>query len=267
VKKLLNNFFDFYLQTNLHVALAAACFYALGSIQMGFTVEIKLFTLVFTATFLAYGFVKFHPLFRMIWSKKSAILWLWLLAGIILLTTLLTLPLRMLYLICAVVLLTFLYALPLFRNTLNFRNIYGLKAYLVALSWAAVSIAMPAVLHQCFQADFLLLFAQFFLWVLVWIIPFDIRDLDADHTDLGTLPQRLGVTKTKVVGVFILLLIMLIELLRIENDLHKSFFLIWTATVLLLVFAPKKQSEYYSTFWVEGIPIAWFLLEKVISIK
>jgi hypothetical protein len=249
------------------VALAAACFYALGSLEMGFPVEKKIFVLVFTATFLAYGFVKFFPLLPKIWIKKSAILWFWLLAGIIMLMTLQSLPLRMLFFMGVVASLTFLYTLPLHQNALNFRNVYGLKAYLVALSWAAVSIALPAVLHQRFNTDILPLFAQFFLWVLVWMIPFDIRDLEADPSNLGTLPQRLGVNKTKAVGVFVMLLILGLEVFRADTIVNAPFFIIWISTALLLVFTPKKQSEYYSTFWVESIPIVWFLLEKVISIK
>ena len=41
------------------------------------------------------------------------------------------------------------------------------------------------------------------------MLPFEIRDMQYDSLKLSTIPQRIGVMKTKIIGVFMLLFFLL----------------------------------------------------------
>jgi len=99
------------------------------------------------------------------------------------------------------------------------------------------------------------------LFVIAITIPFDIRDIDYDVSELKTLPQQLGIYKTKLFGSSLLLIFILLENLKpIDERQLISSILIAAISGLLLHFSTSKQSKYYSAFFVESLPIIWYLL-------
>ncbi|NNJ88501.1 MAG: hypothetical protein HKP53_03800, partial [Eudoraea sp.] len=103
---------------------------------------------------------------------------------------------------------------------------------------------------------------QRFFIILVLMIPFEIRDLNYDPEELHTIPQRFGSRKTRIAGIFVCLLCFLITFLKddlsITEILSKMFILFSLAA--LMIFMPKEQGRYFSSFWVEAFPIFWAIL-------
>ncbi len=159
-------------------------------------------------------------------------------------------------------LLTFFYAVPFFRDT-NLRTMAGLKVFIVAFVWAGVTTVLPALeSQQSFVGDGFVSFIQHFLMVLVLMIPFEIRDLQFDDEALDTMPQKWGVRKTKKVGVALLLVIGALEAFKdVLSVAHILALLITCALIFIAVlWSRKQQSVYFAAFWVEGIPILYFIL-------
>jgi len=159
--------------------------------------------------------------------------------------------------------LTVLYAWPIFSKGRNLRNINGLKIFIIAFAWSLVTVILPVVNAKSYlYFEVALLGMQRFLIVFVLMLPFEIRDLKFDALALGTIPRRIGVRNTKLVGFVVLFLIGLLEILAIGSGLEKrlSTLLIAISIFLLLLFSTTKQNKYYASFWVEAIPIFWFVL-------
>jgi hypothetical protein len=103
---------------------------------------------------------------------------------------------------------------------------------------------------------------QRFVFVTVLMFPFEIRDLNYDSLKLATIPQQIGIKNTKMVGVLLLMLFFLLEFLKPQLNVEHTVSLLITmfVTLMFLIFANRNQGRYYSSFWVEGIPLVWLLL-------
>ncbi len=97
------------------------------------------------------------------------------------------------------------------------------------------------------------------------MLPFEIRDLNYDSLKLATIPQKIGVKKTKLIGVFLLMLFLILELFKEDKGASNiiTLTLITLVTLLSLMFSNKRQSKYYSAFWVESLPLIWLGLVLV----
>jgi hypothetical protein len=154
-------------------------------------------------------------------------------------------------------LLSIFYTISFGNKTL--RNVEGLKIYVVAITWSIVTVLLPFKNSSLeFTVDFFLVFVQRFLFVVVLILPFEIRDFLQDPEQLRTVPQKIGIQKTKIYGFFLLLIFFGMEFFKI-NKLDLNLIIILIVTLLFLLCANEKQSKYYSSFFIEGIPIIWFV--------
>ncbi|MCD8408420.1 hypothetical protein LNI96_10885 [Tenacibaculum dicentrarchi] len=160
-------------------------------------------------------------------------------------------------------LLTLLYAVPFFSGfKKNLRSIGYLKIIIVALVWSGITVFLPFFdTLASFSSSLYLLGLQRFLFVVVLILPFDIRDVKYDAISLQTIPKKIGVQQTKKVGYVLLILCLFLEFIITSNTNFKQvFFVIFTLLLVLLMRCSEKQSTYYSSFFVESIPIIWWLL-------
>jgi hypothetical protein len=181
----------------------------------------------------------------------------------------LKLELKTLVVILVFGIITFLYAIPFLPNNIiydkhkNLRSISGLKVYIIALVWAGVTVVLPLINnHVSMDTDVFITGFQRFVFVTVLMFPFEIRDLNYDSLKLATIPQQIGIKKTKMVGVLMLMLFFFLEFFKDQlNVKHVIALLITTSMALIfLIFANRNQNKYYSSFWVEGVPIFWLLL-------
>lgn len=258
--------FDFYINSSIHVALAVVSLALVTSLQFPVEVDFNLMIFIFFGTITGYNFVKYAGIaklhHRSLARGLQKIQIFSLLCFILLLTFSFFMPEEILVWSSLFALLTLLYALPVFNKGRNLRSISGLKIFIIALVWAGVSVVLP-LQNAGYPADlifFLEVLQRFFL-VLAWILPFEIRDLKHDLTRLGTIPQKVGVTKTKLFGVFLIAAAILIEFMQ-----NTSFFGMTSIGVLgvlsggFILGAREDQSYYFTSFWVEALPIFWLCL-------
>ncbi|WP_299519415.1 hypothetical protein [Winogradskyella sp.] len=228
---------------------------------------------VFFATITAYNFIKyfgitkFHHRRLAGWLKTIQIFSL--MAFIAMCYYAIELSVNSLVYLSIFGLITFLYAIPLvpiryFRDEQkNLRQISGLKIYVIALVWAFTTVSLPLIeVEVSINSDTVITFIQRFVLVIVLTLPFEIRDLNYDSIKLATVPQRIGIKKTKTIGVFLLLIFFFLEYFKddIDYDAIISTVIILFVSLLFLLFSNKNQSKYYSAFWVESVPILWLAI-------
>ena len=265
-KNVLIKIFDFYVFSNMHVALVGFFLVKITLIEMGIS-ENKTAWFVFFATLLSYTIIRFLRLndinnWYNKWIKKNSKLLysISILSFIAVLYFGFQLRLKAILTLIPFSLATLFYVFPLEKYSL--RNIAGLKLFLIAFSWAGITVLFPIIQNYILprMVDYITFF-QRFLFVIAITLPFDIRDLDYDLDSLKTLPQQFGIKKTKHIGFILLALFFILEFLK-PIDTHT----IWTTlsiavfSGILLNFATNKQSKYYSAFLVEALPIFWVLL-------
>lgn len=161
-----------------------------------------------------------------------------------------------------VVLLSGFYIFPLSAAKKNFRDRHGLKIYVVASVWALVSVGLPVVYGGAFFGmDVFLLFISRWFFVIAATVPFEIRDVKKDALHLATWPQSFGIKGAKIRGTLAWLVFVTIESsLAFDANHVVAFGLAGVALLVFLWKSSEQQSEFYSSFWVEALPIFWWLI-------
>ena len=161
------------------------------------------------------------------------------------------------------VILAFLYVVPAISRERNFRSLKGAKIYIVGITWSVSTVVLPLLNNEvAISTDAYLELLQRFVFIIVLMIPFEIRDLKTDEDWLRTLPQVLGVKGVKILG--IILIVAFCGLSYLMKDMSSKSHLIEIIISFLLLFAvlfsKKEQASYYSSFFVESISIVWWSL-------
>ena len=270
---MLKKIFDFYINASLHVALSA---YALVSMTMYFfsiynDFEVRAF--VFFGTVVGYNFVKYDALARL--RKKTIGKGLRLIIALSVFCALasfyyfLKLKLITQTLGGIVFLLLLLYTLPFFPNKQNARNWKGVKIYIVSLCWVGVTVLLPLINEKIpFTSDVFLMCLQRFILIFVLVLIFEIVDVNTDDPHLKTVPQQIGVGKTKLVGYVLLVILLALEFLFTSQQDYVPLafkFIVCGIIGWFLYFANENKSRYYASFWVESIPIFWWILFLLLS--
>lgn len=264
LKKLLN----FYINSSIHVALAAYAFVRITELYYDLEYNETLNYFIFFATITGYNFVKYFGIakfhHRSLTKDLKIIQIFSFLCFLLMCFYGFQLSIKTLFLLASFGLLTVLYAIPFLSGfQKNLRNISYLKIIVVAFVWAGVTVVVPVFdAHDILDDQKItLLFLQRFLLISVLILPFDIRDIQYDAISLQTIPKKIGIPNTKKLGFVLLLLVLTIEFLISSQTLTKNIFLGFSLVVLMfLMRADKKQSKYYSSFWVEALPIFWWII-------
>ena len=270
--KTLKKIVNFYINGSIHVALSAyaltrltGCLFEIEKIN-----DVSLFA--FFGTIVGYNFVKYDALAR---TKKlqmslqlKAIAFLSFLSFVVSVYYYFQLQKNTQIIGFLFLVITMLYTLPFFPNKKNARNWAGIKIYIVALCWVGVTLFLPIINgHLPFTSYVFLVAAQRFILIFVLILIFEIIDLKLDDPHLKTVPQQIGVVKTKRVGVMLMIVFLLLEFL--STDFRIEFFALKSAlaitTILFLLFSNENRSRYYASFWVESIPVFWWLVLVVLE--
>lgn len=259
---------DFYIKSSLHVALSA---FALVSMTMFFfeisnNYEVKIFA--FFGTIVGYNFVKYDALARLnkisIRKELRLIMVLSLFSALASFYYFLKLQFITQTLGFLVFILLLLYTLPFFPNKKNARNWKGIKIYIVSLCWVGVTVLLPIINAKIpFTIDVLLMSIQRFILIFVLVLIFEIVDVNTDDPHLQTVPQQIGVEKTKILGYVLLIVLLALEFFYDANQdyVPLAFKTIVSGSIAsFLYFANENRSRYYASFWVESIPIFWWLI-------
>jgi len=270
--QVLTRLLDFYINSSIHVALAVCGLVWVTLLDFNVGADLDFMYFIFFATVTGYNFVKyfglakFHHRSLASWLKVIQIFSFVCFLGLCYFT--LRLKTETLLYFAVLGAITFLYAIPflpkkLFIEAGNLRAIGGLKIYVIAFVWTCVTVIIP-LLNENYSLDNDV-FAeaiQRYLYVIIAMLPFEIRDMRYDSIKLSTIPQRIGISRTKTIGVLLIVLMFLLEFFKDEFWVNKTVILgvICTLLLLFLVFSNINQKKYFSGFWVEGIPILWAVL-------
>lgn len=261
--QILQRIFNFYLSASIHVSLAVFSLVLMTNLMFQQEFDLNMAGFAFFGTLFGYNFVKYETFFRNKFPVQSRLKRILIVSTISILAALyFFFNLKFKTQLFAILFfgLTILYTVPLFSNAGNIRNWAGVKIYIVAFCWAGVTTLLPMVNFgmELYQ-DILVKFLQRFLLVIVLILIFEIIDLKDDDPILNTIPQKLGVEKTKKLGFFMLIPFYFLEFLK-SNLYHSQLFvniILIVVTGLFLFFANENRSRYYTMFWVESIPLFW----------
>lgn len=261
--KFLNNIFRFYINSSIHIALSVCSLVAITALEFNFSVSKELYWFCFFGTITGYNFVKYAEVARLKHKSLDASLRTIQIFSffcfIALCYFMFQLSFKTLLVTSAFAFLTFFYAVP-FLMSKNLRSLVGIKILIVAVVWAGVTVIIPVVNEEIIlQTEVGLTFFQRVLFVLALTLPFEIRDLKYDESALGTLPQKTGIFYTKIIGILLLGFVFLLQFFKQEWNLNYvvSIGVISGVLTVVLFFSKKRQSLYFASFWVEGIPILW----------
>jgi hypothetical protein len=278
--QLLKKIIDFYIFSNIHVAMSGFSLTKITLLGFGISNNSIPFFVGFSII-VSYNFIRYYEITenRLIWFKdwffknikKIMIVYLLSIAGIGYILFFTNFYLKSLIVLLPFVFMTFFYAIPLFKigkTEFSFRNFPAIKIFSIAIAWAGISVIFP--LYEAkyqLTSEIYLEFIQRILYLLALTIPFDIRDVDDDSTSLKTLPQMLGITNVKILGIWLLLGFVLLENLKVNFTYSNLLiaFLVGIITGLFLWFSKPKSTRYYISFWVESIPIIWLGLILLFS--
>ncbi len=158
---------------------------------------------------------------------------------------------------------TLIYAVPITSKYKNIRNLPRIKIYFVSFCWLFSTLLLP-IIDSGF-ADFQTIFflvTQRFIFLFVLLLVFEIKDLNRDNSSLRTVPQQLGIKKTKILGVLLLGIFIIMSFYNFQ-PITKELYVnakIAFVTMIFLLFAHPKNSKYYTSFFAESIPVVWFLI-------
>jgi len=267
----LKRLFNFYIFGNIHVGITAWCFTEITLLEFGIT-DYKVAFFIFFSTISSYNFIR---LYRIQEIDNWFVHWLNLNKKNIIVVTIFSL-IAVSYLVFFIkqraliglvpfALFTLFYVIPISskqNKKISLRKIAGLKIFLIAISWAGITVIFPILQFNIpLDIHVWITFFQRFLLAILLVIPFDIRDLYIDNKSMNTIPQVIGVRNSKIMATFIIILVFLLEYLKKTGIYH----LIIIALVLIVLFglnikATRNQNRYFSAFWVDAIPILWWLL-------
>ncbi len=272
---LLKKIIDFYIFSNIHVALAGFCLTEITLIRFGIN-DSLVPVFVALSIIISYNFIRFYEIktSRLSWfrawffSYKKELLVLTILAvlalGYIILFS--KFKIESLIVLAPFALMTFFYVVPLFKIgklEISFRNFPFIKIFSIAIAWAGIMVLFP--LYEAtysFNSNVYLEFIQRILFVLAIALPFDIRDVNIDSAILKTIPQTFGIPTSKAIGYVLLIVFVGLEFFKNKDSYLDILIIILISiiTALFLRFSSPKKSRYYTSFWVELIPVVWFVL-------
>ena len=251
--------------------MAVVCFQYITLLKFDINVDYILLIFSFCLCLNAYNFIKYFEIVFFKSQKKSVSLKLICFLTFISIVTSLFITTKltgeMLVLFLLMSLLTLFYFFPFNSVNKNLRKTPGLKIFIVAIVWSLLIVVLPIInFTDKLDTSFLIYFTQVLIFVVVTIFPFEIRDLNSDSKQLHTIPQRIGINNTKILGFCLLFIFIILDYIQYGVLYFINFksllinSVVCLITFILILKSGKKQSIYFSSFWVESLPILWLLL-------
>lgn len=277
---------DFYLFSNLHIALCAVALTDVTRILFDFHLRAELYIFVFCGTFFLYNLQRLPAAFTEVNVKREFTRHNWntehrkLLLGVSIIAAIAAMwaffqLYRRTQLIAIIpAALSIAYAFPaLFwkGRWVKIREIAGIKIFVVGIVWGMSCVWVPAAADDSFpqwnSREVTAWMVACSLMIVAITIPFDIRDLYYDGHRLKTLPAIFGLRKVKLIAIAMMLLsvagVMLMEHLSTLVTMHHVIiYVIWTAlTCGTIAYSHPTRHEYYYSFLIDGLMIVlWAML-------
>jgi 4-hydroxybenzoate polyprenyltransferase len=159
----------------------------------------------------------------------------------------------------------------------NLRRFPYLKMVLIACTWVSAVVFIPAAEagKGIFNHEAVFSATELLFFLLAVILPFDIRDMDADRAaGIKTIPLKFGEWKSKVLSGFFLGASGIISLSRTiyypqTSQAGVAFFVVCVFTGFVIIAANKNRSAYFfsglleSMILLRGIAVIFMEIEAV----
>lgn len=155
-----------------------------------------------------------------------------------------------------------------FLPAIGLRNLPAIKALMVSVVWAVVSVYAPLQLNggAHFNSELLFMFSERTLFVLSLCIVFNIRDIEHDKlSGVRTIPSLYGIKTGKVSALICLAaaLLFTVFLYRHENYSMTSTLALavsFIVTGFTILRCNEKRGEWYYLFAIDGMMLLQTLL-------
>jgi 4-hydroxybenzoate polyprenyltransferase len=270
---------DFYLYSNLHIALCVVAMVLSSQLIFGYHLRSELYVFVFCGTFFLYNLQRLPSAFAKVKIESEFIRHKWNtehkvflavisgLAGIAAGWSFFQLYHRSQLIALLPAALSFAYAFPFIKlkgRWRKLRDIEVMKIFIIALVWGIICTMLPATANDPSGKDWhalpvLIWFVACSMMIFAITVPFDIRDYYYDGDKLRTIPVILGVKKAILLAVFLQLVsVLLFGVLTIyyEKGGWPVFagYAAWSVLVVALISkSSPDRKEYYFSFLVDGI--------------
>jgi len=261
--RVLSALFAFYIQASFHVAFSLISLLVFTRQLLGIAVAPAYYGVLFFGSVAGYNAIKHgaepwkHRKSR--GSLNRAIFRVSLVCALLALAFMTRLDRATCLLLGLAGLIAALYALPVLPGFRNLRSFGLLKIGLVALVWTLVTLWIPFRDAGVFtQPDLLVEGFQRLLWVSLLMLPFEVRDMPIDPPAMRTLPRRLGLGRTRLLGwagAFLFAAATFLKCQPAEGELLIKG-VAGLLTGLGIQGSREGQSPCYASFWIESIPIA-----------
>jgi hypothetical protein len=238
--------FNFYLTSSIHVGIAVACL-----VKIADPTSSTYAVLVFFGTLLSYNFLKYKHLFtkstfeaHRLFNSIGVTLVAFCGFGYLFFQQITQVQLQ----IGLAGVLVFLYPMV--------RKIGWFKVFFVSFVVSYVTLYIPLHCHN----NVAVLFLHRFLILSILMFPFEIVTVNSDPKHLKTLPQLIGIARTKKMGYLLFILSYVLVIYFVPEMYNSRYVLTSFLIVASLYFASEQRSKYYTLFLVESIPIVWWLL-------
>ena len=235
---------NFYIRSSIHVGIAVFCLVQLSVQQWNSYSFLVLF-----GTIVGYNFLKYsewfltHQFFRIQYIGILGVtlfsvlgfLWFFLQQDIAV----------QLYLLIA-------FGLVIWYPFI--RKIGWLKPFYVSFVVSYITLFIPLKS----DVDVIGLFVQRFLLLSIVMIPFEILDSSKDVVAMKTLPHCFGIVRTKQIGYGLVGLFFTVSVFLPNNFYFYAFASL--SSLIAIYFSTERRSWYYTSFWVESLPIFWVLV-------
>jgi hypothetical protein len=251
--QILKRLIDFYIQSSLHVGLAVMSLVYVTVFSNDMCKHIVYPSCVFFGTVLGYNFLKYYKVITInnFFSKKYC--------GILVINILASIGFLYFFLCLKQSIQWHILISGIFVLIYTFLRKYGwIKLFLVSFVVTYITVYIPYQSVKWLPIDYYINLVQRFIIITSLLIPFEIMDSKTDAITMNTLPQLFGINKSKVFGVLLVIPFIVLEFLKQKADY--LVIPIGIITILFINFTTLERSKYYTSFWVESVPILWLSL-------
>jgi hypothetical protein len=279
-------FLDFYVFSNLHIALCAVAACIASCMVLGIRIHPDVLLVAGSGTLSLYSWQRWlgvkqnenpdYPAERHQWNyrNKSLLLSFTILGALVAAAGLYSLPLITWKIVVVAGAVAVIYSAPMIPfegKLLRLRDVTGVKVFVIALTWTLVCVWIPFSLamktdtssvgwelnSQAFVWKWSLIF---FLAAIALTLPFDVRDMDFDKGVLRSLPMIFGArTITFTAAVIILFSGILFWFFEsrisgtlLPSGLWRGYFL-WSLIASVVVVKSNRRTEHYYSFLIDGL--------------
>lgn len=276
--KLLRNFFDFLLYSNVFIGLCAVALVFTNQLAIGQKVEMNTECwFVFFSTVFTYSAMKLRrgpnepaSTTHHAWANDNAQLYKNLLLLSLIGTASFFIKLNweamITVTILAVVTAFYGFVSVPFTNGKKLRNLGLLKTFFVGLVWSVTTVLVPLAGQYPETEMLVFLIIRRFIFVAALTMVFEVKDYENDaKANIKTLPMVLGLSGTKILAQVLLLILIVINVVQYAA----FYFPFWgmvavNLSLLLSIIAiqPVREelSDKYYYFVLDGMMLLQFLL-------